>query len=109
MRRQALLVFIALAVASGCATEPTSDRSGDQLEITGVVVAVEGDLTELSSFEMLTDNGARFSFRIDEGLLFGASEPISHLRDHMISGSPVVVHYRANGDELIATFAGDSH
>ena len=79
----------AIAVTSiGC----SSSTSTDPNQVVGVVSEVTGDLTEIQSFVILDDDGKSHLFTPAEGLLFYGG-PLSHLRDHIITGERVVVTF----------------
>ncbi len=101
-----LLIATALIAIAAC----TSDGDGAQVDnsVTGVVVAIEGDLAETNGFTLLTPDGERMQFVAPAGLVFGDNEPISHLRDHFVSGAPVEVQYEHDGVSMVAVFVGDA-
>jgi hypothetical protein len=74
----------------------------------GVVIAVDGDLSAVAAFTMLLDDGSTLQLVPAAGLLFDDSGPLSHIRDHLVSGSPVLVKFHPEGDLLIATAVGDA-
>ena len=74
---------------------------------TGVVIAVDGDLTEVRGFSLLLGDGSTLGLATEPGLLF-ADGPLSHVRDHMVSGSPIRVTYTQAGDTAIVTAIGDA-
>lgn len=72
--------------------------------VMGVVVAVDGDLTEVRSFTLLVEG--------DEMTFVPASEgkypyPLTHLRDHLRDGVPVRVGWEKRGDQLVALILDD--
>jgi hypothetical protein len=75
---------------------------------TGVVVAVDGDLTAINSFSVLLGDGTTLLFVPQEGLSFDRSGPLSHVRDHLVSGAPVDVEFDRVGEVLRATAVGDA-
>ena len=107
MTRRLTIVLLTLLLTAGCSVDSETDGS-DGEQVQGAVVAVDGDLTTVRSFDIVTDDGSRWTFQPVAGLLFDDSEPISHLQDHMTSGHPVVVRYDEGPDGLIATYAGDA-
>ena len=67
--------------------------------VEGVVVAVDGDLTTVRSFEVLTAEGERLRFEPDP---FGDfSFPLPHLGSHMRSLDPIRVEYRTTDDGVL--------
>lgn len=107
MKRSFLIALLPLLLAAACSTGPERGSSGGE-QVHGAVVAVNGDLARVRSFDILTEDGVRLTLQPADGLLFADAEPIAHLRDHMTSGHPVVVRYEEEGDRLIATYAGDT-
>jgi hypothetical protein len=102
MRRLgALLVAVGL-VAAGCGGEEVPEGASLQ----GVVVDIEGDLTEVTSFTVVDASGERFTFLPSAGLTF-EGEPLSHLSAHVTSGEPVLVGYEEGDGTLIATSVRD--
>ena len=83
---------------------PLQDESQ---RVAGVVVAVDGDLSEIRTFSLLLPDGSALTFLPEEGLLFDVG-PLSHVRDHMVSGTPVAVEYRQQDGVAIATTVGDA-
>jgi hypothetical protein len=100
--RSAGTVVLAVALAA-CAV--------GERRVTGTVVAVEGDLTTVTSFDMQTESGVmrfvpgseltRFA---DDG---GEGAPLTHLRDHLRDGRPVAVTFRVEGGVNVAIRVAD--
>ena len=77
--------------------------------MTGVVIAVEGGLGGIDSFVVRLEDGSDLMLVPVEGLLFDGAGPISHVRDHMISGNPVEVTYETSAVESATAIAiGDA-
>lgn len=92
----ALVHFIVLAVA--CLVL-ASCGSGVQR---GVVVDVQGDLTSVQQFTVLTDGGERVTVVPDPELDYAF--PLPHLREHLQTGEPVVfTSQRRNGANVLLT------
>lgn len=94
----------------GCSTSGpiASPTSGPGLVVVGTVVSIDGDLGSTAGFELLSDGGERLTFEPAEDATFHDG-PISHLRDHLVSGIPVRVEYTVGpGDSLIATYVEDA-
>ncbi len=106
MRVLLTIATCAAFLLAACGGEAATNQG--TREVRGSVVAVQGDLTAVASFEVLTGDGDVLEFRPKAGLLFGDDEPIGHLRDHMTSGHPVLVRYEESADGLIAVYAGDA-
>ena len=100
--RVAVSALIAVAlVAGGCS-------SGDQ-RVTGVVIGVDGDLTTVRGFDLLTTEGDRLEFVPGAELhAFGDGTPLTHLSEHFQSGAPVRVTYRAEGGANVAVAVEDA-
>jgi hypothetical protein len=90
------MLVVALAACGG----------GDQ-RVTGTVVAVEGDLATVTSFDVQVEGG-RMTFVPEPGLTrFAADESgegahLTHLRDHLRDGHPVIVTYRVEDGVNVA-------
>jgi len=97
---RAILIGLVAAAALALAFFPA-----DSGQLTGIVIAVDGDLTEVRSFEVLSE-GDRFVFEPSpEG---DYAFPLSHLRDHLRSGEPVAVEYERVEGILKATRVNDA-
>lgn len=103
MTRVLLAASVALIVLSGCSA--AEESSG---EIIGTVTEVTGDLTSVESFVVIDGSGDSFKFVPGEGMTV-AGGPVSHLRDHVVSGEQVSVRFHSgtNG-ELIADDVQDA-
>lgn len=66
--------------------------------VEGRIVEFDGDLTAVRSFVLLTERGDRIEFRPGPEATFHGG-PLTHLRDHLVSGEPVVVFYEGSADE----------
>ncbi len=88
-------LLIVVAVTGG-------DGSG---QLTGLVVAVDGDLTEVRSFDVLSD-GERTSFAPAPDGVFDF--PLGHLREHLRTGEPVTIEYEHREGVLTATRVSDA-
>lgn len=91
-RRRALwLIAVAMAlVVSACASEDSADANA----VEGIVTEVTGDLTAVESLVIMDSDGRSHLFRPNPGLLFYGG-PLSHLRDHVVTGQRVVVSFEA--------------
>ena len=67
-------------------------------------MSVDGDLTDVTSFEVRAD-GEILRFRPADDGDFGFALP--HLRDHLRSGEPVIVGYIQDESGLVATSLSD--
>jgi len=71
----------------------------------GVVIAVEGTLTDVSSFTLLVE-GDELTFQpVHEGEY---PYPLSHLREHVRDGSPILVTWERVDGELRALAVEDA-
>ena len=102
MRSLALLLVLSSLIAA-CGDEPATGTTA-----TGAVIDVEGDLSGVETFTVLTTEGDELTFVPDEGLLFDDG-PLSHLQSHMTSGAPVEVTYEERDGALVAVHITDAH
>jgi len=70
-------------------------------------VDVVGDLTATTSFRLLAEDGSRLDFAIDPNATFHGG-PMSHIRDHLLSGMPVRVEHVIGADSLVASYVEDA-
>lgn len=99
MRAAALVVMVVAVVAC----------SGSEQRVDGVVVSVDGGLGGVSSFEIVTVSGERLRFVPDEGVdSFVDGAPLSHLNEHLQTGSPVRVTYVESDGVLTAILVDDA-
>lgn len=105
MRSRCLLAAAALLALAACA-------QGDQ-RVIGTVVAIEGDLTTVTAFEIQTRAGDRMRFvpapdltSFTHGDHGGA--PITHLWDHLRDGAPLRVTFREERGVFIAVAVEDT-
>ncbi len=97
-------IVVGLSVIfAGCSTEPEAANT-----IEGVVIEVAGDISTVDTFVILGTDGSNHQFTPQPGLLYHGG-PLSHLREHIVTGIPVIVTF-ATGDngQLIATEVVDS-
>ena len=101
-RTLARTVLIVLIAGAALALALLPSDSG---QLTGIVTTVDGDLTTVRSFEVLS-GGERFVFEPapDGDFAF----PLSHLRDHLRTGEPVAVEYERIDGVLMATLVTDA-
>lgn len=106
--RSVLLTFIAVvavavALLSGCSGSGVPQGSS----VTGVITEVSGDITVVTAFVVLDGDGSSHRFSPAPGLLFDGG-PLTHLREHVVTGHPVVVTFERGTDgELIAVAVED--
>lgn len=77
-----------------------------QETVRGVVVDVQGDLQTVERFTLLTEEGEQLEFVPGTGLRFDGG-PLSHLRQHMVSGEPVRVRYESESGALVVVEVSD--
>lgn len=95
MKAVIVIAMVALVACSG------SDKT-----VEGRLAEMEGDLEVVRSFVLLNGDGERLEFMVDPGATFHGG-PLSHVRDHLLSGEPVVVFYTEQGGDLVATGVED--
>jgi hypothetical protein len=101
-RTLARTVLIGLVAVAALALVLLPADSG---QLTGIVIAVDGDLTTVRSFDVLSE-GDRFVFEPapDGDFAF----PLAHLRDHLRTGEPIAVEYERVDGALLAMRVSDS-
>jgi len=70
----------------------------------GIVVAVDGDLTTVTSFTILVEGDHVVFTPVAEGEY---AFPLPHLREHLRDGTPVRVGWERRGDDLAAVSLED--
>ncbi|HEX5672383.1 MAG TPA: hypothetical protein VFY46_06625 [Acidimicrobiia bacterium] len=90
------LGLAALAMVAACA------QSGGTM--VGIVIAVEGDLSAVTSFTILVEDDT-FVFIPVEGGEYAF--PLPHLREHLRDGTPVRVGWEQRGADLAAVSLED--
>ena len=78
------------------------------------MIAVEGNLTGIDSFVIRLPDGSDLTLVPTDDLLFDDVGPLSHVRDHMVSGNPIYVTYLASSEgqpivHAIGDATGDTH
>jgi hypothetical protein len=87
IRSTVALLGVIVVLVSACSGPPETEG-----EVAGVVTEVTGDLSGVESFVVLDDDGDSYKFVPGSGLEVMGNPP-SHLRDHVVSGDPVIVTY----------------
>ncbi len=64
----------------------------------GIVIEVEGGITEVDGFLLRLPTGETIRLRPADGVFFHDNAPIGHLRDHLRSGETVEVVYEILSD-----------
>ena len=102
MIRRVLVTSLCAGLVAGCVW------SGDEQRVDGVVVAVDGGLEGIDDFSIVTAAGERLTFEPADGLArFDHGGPMSHLFEHLVSGSRIRVTYQERGGTLIALRVAD--
>jgi len=103
-------------IATSTTQPPATTTTAVPVEetVTGVVIAVEGNLAGIDSFVIRLPDGSDLELSPTEGLLFDGVAPLSHVRDHLVSGNPVTVTYVDASEGLptvhaIGDASGDTH
>lgn len=104
VRRLIALAILALIVVA-CGNGEPEPRTESIAE--GVVVDVQGTLTEVQSFELTLPDGSRLTFVPEAGVLERSGFSPSHLREHAGLGQPVSVRYLVVEGEHRVTSIGD--
>ncbi|MHB8891659.1 MAG: hypothetical protein ACYC65_06395 [Candidatus Limnocylindrales bacterium] len=69
--------------------------------VTGVLLGITAEgLTQVKGFRLRTDDGQELAFEIGT-LENGVEFPPGHLAEHLATGSPIRVFFRAEGGRLI--------
>ena len=98
--RQLLSALVALGLIATVSAACSSDGG----TVRGIVVSVDGDLADVTSFEVRADGETlRFHPAPDGDFDF----LLTHLRDHLRTGEPVIVGYEDRGSGLVATSLSD--
>jgi len=101
------LLAIAALVLTACAGA-AANGTEEAVEVSGVVIDVQGNLQGTDSFTLLIEDGSELVLVPAPGLLFEGG-PLSHLRDHVLSGAKVKVVYTVEDDGThIAIEVGDA-
>lgn len=100
----AVAVVATILLVSGCSTaDPASDNM-----LSGVISEVSGDLTTVTGFVVLAEDGSSHRFTPMDGLLFEGG-PLTHLRQHVVTGQRVVVTFElGTSGELVAVRVEDA-
>jgi hypothetical protein len=80
-----------------------------EVTVTGVVISVDGSLGATNFFTIRLGDGSDLHLVPSDGLLFDGAAPLSHVRDHLVSGSPVRVTYQTSVEgPLLVMQIGDA-
>jgi hypothetical protein len=96
------------AIAAGIALLMASCGGGTST-VEGIVVEVNGDLSAVADFTIVTSESGRLRLVPALDLRFADGTPLSHLGEHIRSGDPVAVTYEELADgTLSATRVDDA-
>jgi hypothetical protein len=96
------------AIAAGIALLMASCGGGTST-VEGIVVEVNGDLSAVADFTIVTSDSGRLRLVPAPDLRFADGTPLSHLGEHVRSGDPVAVTYEELADgTLSATRVDDA-
>ncbi len=90
MRVRRLLAALLMVALAAC--------GGGRQTVRGVVIEVEGGITDVSGFLLRLPNGSDLRLRPADGVLFHDDAPIGHIRDHLLSGESIEVEYEILDD-----------
>jgi len=100
----AVALVAMILLVSGCST---ADTASDTM-VSGVISEVRGDLTTVTGFVVLAEDGSSHRFTPMDGLLFEGG-PLTHLREHVVTGQRVVVTFELGASgELVAVRVEDA-
>ncbi len=88
------------------ATTTTTTSEPEVLTTTGIVIDMAGDLAATTGVTILDGDGVQIIFVPSADATFHGG-PVSHIRDHLLSGLPVVVEYRVLGDGTFEAISFD--
>ena len=83
----AILLLVAIAACGG-----------GRESVRGVVIEVEGGITDVSGFLLRLPDGSDLRLEPADGVLFHDNAPIGHIRDHLLSGESIEVEYEILDD-----------
>ena len=97
------ILLVALGSLSGCASSAPSST------VSGLVVDVDSSgPAEVTGFTLRAEDGTTFTFQLGALETGGGSFAAPHLGEHLSSGDPVQVTYRAENGRLVATRLEDA-
>ena len=80
------------------------DRGRPPSSATGVVISVDGpSAAEVTRFTLRTDAGEVLAFQVGTLDIANGGLPAPHLREHLVSGEPIMVFYYGDRDGLYLT------
>lgn len=90
MKTRRFLAVLMLVALASC--------GGGRQSVRGVVIEVEGGITDVSGFLLRLPDGSDLRLEPADGVLFHDSAPIGHIRDHLLSGESIEVEYEVLDD-----------
>ena len=97
-----VLIGLIAAAAASLVLLSSADDSG---QLTGIVIGVDGDLTEVRSFAVLADGDQRTFVPSPDG---DYGFPLGHLREHLRTGEPVYIEFERIDGVLVAMRVSDA-
>jgi hypothetical protein len=97
------------AVTTTTLSDPTTTTTAGEPEVlttNGVVIDVAGDLTSTTAVTILDGDGTQLVFVPSSDATFHGG-PVSHIRDHLLNGLPVVVDYVVLADGTLEAISFD--
>jgi len=86
------LSLLAMAVLVAACGADGPDTSG-ALRAEGLVVDVQGTISEVKTFDLLDTNGERMTFTPEDGALERSGFSPAHVREHMALAQRIAVRY----------------
>ena len=80
--------------------------NGKKLKVGKKLILDTGDLLSVETFTIRTSEGEALVFQPADGATFHTG-PLSHIRDHLLSGTPVRVRYLEQSGLLVAVAVTD--
>ena len=108
--RVTVATIAALAVLNACASGDSVDgeaTSPSTATLIGSVVDVDGNLSTIDRFTLRTPDGSDMTLAVGDDASFDGG-PMSHLRDHLRSGAPVIVEYTVDNGTNTAQRVADA-
>ena len=105
-RVSAVLVLLLLAVVLAACDAGSSEDGG--ITAAGVVVDVQGSITEVEQFVLALPDGSRLTLEPESGVLEAAGFSASHLREHMALAERISVTYHERDGRNIVTGVDDA-
>jgi hypothetical protein len=96
LRRVAALLALTMLASCG---------QTDQGTVEGLVIDVQGDLSAVTAFSVLTEDGTEVFVPATDG---DFAFPLQHLREHILSGIPVVVFWEIRDGVKFAVLVDDA-